>query len=130
MVNSKGDVKISDFGAAVDPAVKKTKENLFTQPYASPQQVRNREYTNKCDVYAVGCIFFQMLTGLTPQKAKCTKSFNTMDMEKLQNKLMERKVSDKLELLKLKEIIEFIKHCLREKELVEVETEGGKVIDY
>ena len=43
---------------------------------------------------------------------------------------MERKVSDKLELLKLKEIIEFIKHCLREKELVEVETEGGKVIDY
>ena len=45
-----------------------------------------------------------------------------MDMDKLQNKLKERKVP--------KEIIEFIKHCLREKELVEVETEGGKVIDY
>ena len=74
-----------------------------------------------------------MLTGLTPQYAKCTKSFNTMDMEKLQNKLMERKVSDKLELLKLKEIIEFIQHCLRENELeekVEKETDGKKVIDY
>ena len=45
-----------------------------------------------------------------------------MDMKKLEKKLMERNVP--------KEIIEFIKHCLREKELVEVETEGGKVIDY
>ena len=45
-----------------------------------------------------------------------------MNVEKLQNKLIERNVP--------KEIIEFIKHCLREKELVEVETEGGKVIDY
>ena len=64
-----------------------------------------------------------MLTGLTPQNAKCTKKYyNIMDMDKLQNKLKERNVP--------KEIIEFIKHCLREKELVEVETEGGKFIDY
>ena len=121
MVNSKGDVKISDFGAAVDPAVKKTKENLFTQPYASPQQVRNHEYTNKCDVYAIGCIFFQMLTGVTPQKAKCTSSSNIMKMEKLQNHLMERKVP--------KEIIDFVKQCLREKEIVEKESDGRKIID-
>ena len=56
-----------------------------------------------------------------------------MNMEKLEKKLMERKVSDKLELLKLKEIIEFIQHCLRENELeekVEKETDGKKVIDY
>ena len=53
-----------------------------------------------------------------------------MNMEKLENKLMERKVSDEMELKKLKEIIEFIKHCLREKEIVEVETDGRKVIDY
>ena len=43
-------------------------------------------------------------------------------MEKLEEKLKERNVP--------KEIINFIQHCLREKELVEVETEGGKFIDY
>ena len=63
-----------------------------------------------------------MLTGLTPQYAKCTSSFNKMNVEKLQKKLMQRGVPT--------EIIEFIQHCLREKEFVEVETEGRKVIDY
>ena len=110
MVNSKGEVKISDFGAAVDPAVKKTIKSTFTKAYASPQQVKNHEYTNKCDVYAIGCIIFQMLVGMNPQNAKCTKYFNIMDMNKLEKKLMERNVP--------KEIIEFIKQCLREKELV------------
>ena len=96
LVNSNGDVKICDFGAAVDSAVKKTPKSTFTKAYASPQQVKNHEHTNKCDVHAIGCIFFQMLTGMTPQYASCTLSFNIMDMEKLEKKLMERNVSDEM----------------------------------
>ena len=74
---------------------------LLLSPMLPPQQVKNWEYTDKCDVYAIGCIFFEMLTGKTPQDAKCTLGFNKMNVEKLQNKLTERNVPE--------EMINFIK---------------------
>ena len=101
LVNRKIEVKIGDFGAAVDQTGVRPKISTFTKPYASPQQVKNWEYTDKCDVYAIGCIFFEMLTGKTPQDAKCTLGFNKMNVEKLQNKLTERNVPE--------EMINFIK---------------------
>ena len=42
LVNSNGDVKICDFGAAVDLGVKKAKKSIHTRPYASPQQMKNK----------------------------------------------------------------------------------------
>lgn len=73
-------MKISDFGAAMDLNEKK-QENIFTQLYASPEQIRNRDYTDKCDVYAIGCIFFHLLVGKPPGKIKCAhKNTNIMKM--------------------------------------------------
>ena len=49
--------------------------------------MRNREYTDKCDVYALGCIFFELIVGKTPMKSACTKSANIMKMDKIKMKL-------------------------------------------
>lgn len=37
--------------------------------YISPQQARFGKYTNKTDVYALGCIFFELLNG--SEKVPC-----------------------------------------------------------
>ena len=44
-----------------------------------------------------------------------------MNMDKVKNKLKEKNVPD--------EIINFIESCLREKQTVEVEIEGKKIVD-
>lgn len=69
-------VRIVDFGlAAVQPEFRETNSastqaggRLGTMGYMSPEQLRDpRECTVRSDIYAVGVIFYQMLTGQLPQ---------------------------------------------------------------
>jgi calcium-dependent protein kinase len=39
----------------------------------APESLRKNEYTLKTDIWALGIIFFEMLTGETPWKAKNEK---------------------------------------------------------
>ena len=94
LTNSKGELKISDFGTAKEQTDKKQKINACTLQYASPQQIRAQEHTDKCDVYALGCIFFQMLIGFTPANGNCTKGSNRMDMAKVNKKLKAKQVPE------------------------------------
>ena len=80
LVNSKGEIKITDFGAAMERTDKRQDSSPLTPEYASPQQAKNQEHTDKCDVYAIGCIFFEMLTGLTPKRAHCVTSYNRINI--------------------------------------------------
>lgn len=114
-------MKISDFGAAMEQSQKRI-SNPHTKGYASPQQIRNREYTDKCDVYALGCIFFELLVGKTPREADCTNTVNNiMKMDKLRKKLKQKGVPAQMS--------QFIESCLREKESVEIEVDGRMVED-
>ncbi|XVQ81936.1 serine/threonine protein kinase [Microbispora siamensis] len=59
-----------DFGLAVmhDPALTKltrTGELLGTESYMSPEQVRQEEPTPRSDLYALGCVLHELLTGRT-----------------------------------------------------------------
>ena len=108
LTNSKGELKLGDFGSAIEPSDKRQKTTPGTPEYCSPQQRKNLEHTNKCDVYALGCIFFHLLTGTTPKRAKCTKEKkigNIMDMAKLKNKLKNSNVPENF--------INFMEGCLR-----------------
>ena len=78
-------MKISDFGAATDKTDKK-KENIYTFNYASPEQIKNKEYTDKCDVYSLGCIFFELLIGKTP------KALGVSKPDKIKQRLQKNKV--------------------------------------
>ena len=67
---SEGDlVKVTDFGLAKLTGVKsltKTGTTLGTAGYMSPEQVRGEEIDYRTDIWSVGVVFYEMLTGRLP----------------------------------------------------------------
>lgn len=72
LVSTVGDVKLLDFGVAkvVDPQVSGTatiaQRRLFTPEYAAPELIAGEITTTAVDVYSLGVILFELLTGLRP----------------------------------------------------------------
>lgn len=78
MVNTQNSVKVLDFGLA-KPVTKSQNEpgGLFpdvttsgmvlgTAAYMSPEQVRGEDVDPGSDIWALGCVLYQMLTGMRP----------------------------------------------------------------
>ncbi|MEO6830109.1 MAG: serine/threonine-protein kinase, partial [Acidobacteriaceae bacterium] len=68
LVTSDGSVKLLDFGTSklIQPDSLLTTTVIATPAYASPEQLRNEPVTTACDVYALGAILFEMLSGRRP----------------------------------------------------------------
>jgi len=68
---SKGIVKIADFGFAKKNITKGmvNKSDVGTPLYRPVQIMKHEPYTSKCDIWALGFIFYEMLTGKTPWTA-------------------------------------------------------------
>ena len=68
-------LKIADFGFAikVNDAAKSNKYNVGSPLYMAPESLKKNQYTLKTDIWALGVIFFEILTGETPWKAKNEK---------------------------------------------------------
>lgn len=47
-----------------------------TPLYMSPQIVHEEEYTFKTDIWSLGCLFFELLTGKTPFQSKTMKQLS------------------------------------------------------
>ncbi len=78
VVTSDGVPKLLDFGIAkvLDPDgvahtvdVTMPSQRFITPAYASPEQIRGQRITTTSDVYALGVILFEMLTGQRPYDA-------------------------------------------------------------
>lgn len=68
---NKGQLKIGDFGFAKANVHKKIKNesSVGTPLYMSLQVLKGIGYTSKCDIWSIGCIFYEILHGSTPWKA-------------------------------------------------------------
>lgn len=61
------EIKISDFGAAkLDSAEHTLLQGIGSPAYMSPEQVLERELTPQTDIYSLGVVMYQLLTGKLP----------------------------------------------------------------
>jgi tRNA A-37 threonylcarbamoyl transferase component Bud32 len=84
MLDKKGRVKIADFGLArlagknarKSAAGDRTMMVMGTPPYMAPEQVETpRKVDRRADLYAVGVVFYEMLTGQLPVEPFVPPSF-------------------------------------------------------
>ncbi|MGW5308269.1 Stk1 family PASTA domain-containing Ser/Thr kinase [Nocardia thailandica] len=71
MLNRAGAVKVMDFGIARAMAdssnpMTQTAAVIGTAQYLSPEQARGEPVDARSDVYSVGCVLFEILTGVPP----------------------------------------------------------------
>ena len=71
MINAHGDAKVMDFGIAraVSDSLSDTTSGsavMGTAQYLSPEQARGEVVDARSDIYAVGCVMYELLTGRAP----------------------------------------------------------------
>ena len=73
MMTSSGVAKITDFGIAYAsdlPSLTTTGQAMGTPSYMSPEQASGKKIDNRSDIFSVGVILYEMLTGDLPFKGK------------------------------------------------------------
>jgi tetratricopeptide (TPR) repeat protein len=75
LVTSEGIPKLLDFGIAkLASRTEETSTRVMTPDYASPEQLLGRAVTTATDVYSLGVLLFELLTGQKPFDATRTPS--------------------------------------------------------
>ena len=93
LVNDEGEVKLLDFGiakllnpvlSAIDQPITRTEHRVLTPQYASPEQVRGEPLSTASDVYSLGVVLYELLSGFLPY------TFSTRSPAELHELICER----------------------------------------
>ena len=72
LVSARGEAKLLDFGIAKlvanpgDDDETRTLQRAMTPAYASPEQIRGERITSASDIYSLGVVLYELLTGTLP----------------------------------------------------------------
>jgi serine/threonine-protein kinase len=71
MLNRQGEIKVMDFGIAravadAQATMTQTAQVIGTAQYLSPEQARGERVDARSDLYSVGCVLYELLTGRPP----------------------------------------------------------------
>jgi len=71
MLTIDNDVRIIDFGIAIvsDSEVSRIEGIAGSPSYMSPEQVQSEELTSRSDLYSLGAVMYELLTGFRPYRA-------------------------------------------------------------
>ncbi len=106
-MNSEPSVSITDFAM---PKIKTSEE--LTEPcdafYMSSDEARNLEYTEKAEIYSIGCVGFALLAGRPPFQEGTARDIKNMHALKLPPRISDIKFDTK----RPKDLEEIIERCL------------------
>ena len=89
MIDSTGTVKIIDFGSTritgvVEAAPSGTRDDILgTQQYTAPEYFMDEPATSRSDLFSLGVVTYQMLTGRLPYGAQIARARTRSDFNKL-----------------------------------------------
>ena len=70
LLTADGDIKITDFGSAMLSSTEQTQVAGIGSPaYMSPQQIKEHPLNHQTDIYSLGVVMYQLLTGVLPFQA-------------------------------------------------------------
>lgn len=83
-INSEGHVKLGDFGLARSLGANLASTILGTPLYMAPEIIIGKKYNEKCDIWALGCVIYEM--------ASLRTAFYGGEIHSLQNKIKYEKI--------------------------------------
>ncbi|GIQ87630.1 hypothetical protein KIPB_009708 [Kipferlia bialata] len=77
MMNEAKRIKLGDFGLARELGqYSLAKTNVGTPLYMSPEQIDRRPYNDKCDIWALGCVMYELAALVPPFEAQTQAALN------------------------------------------------------
>ena len=105
LISDDTNIKISDFGAAqYDDAEHTHLKGIGSPAYMSPEQVQDKEVSYHTDIYSLGVVMYQMLTGKLPFRAssKASLLYQVVNMPAVPPSTFRREVPAELDRLVLR----------------------------
>lgn len=86
MIDKKGNSYITDFGIARFKETKRDQKSgmvMGTPEYISPEQVEGKEIDTRSDIYSLGVILYELITGIVPFESETPLSIAIMHLREL-----------------------------------------------